>query len=235
MQMHASPKCFRCDFQRRKAVYEACARHGDRSWLSAGAYRGRWGLGCTVCATFAEASGARRGSRWSKFAKFDIRPKDGVSARKVIQQHADSRSHRLACGLRRKSHAQKEQVPQPLACPAAFPAEQAADSADAIADLALLKGSAPSPSEWVDAWATLSDRVSLRSAVRVVGKQHPDSVGTNHNRARKRRRRQLQVMAEVLRGRSRQVLAKTTPILFGARRVPIPQDHSVSRGPSSGA
>ena len=212
LQMHASPKCFRCDFQRRKAVYEACALHGHRSWLSAGAYRGRWGLGCTVCATFAEAHGARRGSRWSKFAKFDVRPKDGVAARKVIQVHADRMSHRLACGLRRRSPARKEPVPQPLACPAAFPAEQAADSAEAIADLALLKGSAPSPAEWVDAWATLSDRVSLRSAARVFGKQHPDSVGFNNNRSRKRQRRQLQMMAEVVRVRIRKMLAQASSI-----------------------
>ena len=197
--------------QRRKVVYEACALHGDRSWLSTGACRGRWGLGCTVCAAFAKA-GPCKGSRWSKFARFDIRAESGAAARKLIQRHADSSSHRLACGLRRQSSALRK--PQPLACTAVRPVEQPADSVEAAADTALLKGSAPSPAEWKDAWASLSERVSIRTDARMFEKRHPDSVGHNLERKRKRQRRQLRVMAEVLRRRIRQVLAQASSISF---------------------
>ena len=51
--------CIRCDMQKRRKVYEACARHEGGSWLATGVRNGPWGLGCTECARFL-ASGRQR-------------------------------------------------------------------------------------------------------------------------------------------------------------------------------
>ena len=40
----------RSDVQRNRKVYEAWALHNGVSWLSDRVRRGRWGLGCTLCA-----------------------------------------------------------------------------------------------------------------------------------------------------------------------------------------
>ena len=61
--------------------------------------------------------------------------------------------------------------------------------------------------EWQDAWAVLSETVSLRKASRIDDKRH----GSNEpacNRKRKRYRQQLLVMAEVLRRKVRKVLGQ---------------------------
>ena len=46
--------CIRCDLHRNRKDYEACAKLGNgQCWLTTGAHRGVWGMGCTVCASFA--------------------------------------------------------------------------------------------------------------------------------------------------------------------------------------
>ena len=40
----------RVDMQQHRKVYEALALHNGVSWLSGRVRRGRWGLGCTLCA-----------------------------------------------------------------------------------------------------------------------------------------------------------------------------------------
>ena len=42
--------CLRYDVQQNRKVYEAWALHNGVSWLSGRVRRGRWGLGCTLCA-----------------------------------------------------------------------------------------------------------------------------------------------------------------------------------------
>ena len=93
--------CIRCDMQKRRKVYEACARRREGgTWLATGVRNGLWGLGCTDCASFL-ASGRQLldNARFSKFANFKFRPRCGFRGRGVIEQHTKSESHRLACGL----------------------------------------------------------------------------------------------------------------------------------------
>ena len=96
--------CFRCDLFRNRKDYEACAmletKTFKKCWLTIGAHRGVWGMGCSSCAAFA-SSGAQVGSRRSKFARFQIRPRSRLRAREALLQHATSLSHRRACGMTR--------------------------------------------------------------------------------------------------------------------------------------
>ena len=94
--------CIRCDMQKRRKVYEACARHEGGSWLATGVRNGLWGLGCTECARFL-ASGRQRldNAKFSKFANFTFRPRCGFHGRGHIERHSKIASHRLACGLNR--------------------------------------------------------------------------------------------------------------------------------------
>jgi hypothetical protein len=75
---------------------------------------------------------------------------------------------------------------------------------------AVLKGNVPSLAEWRDAWAVLSETVSLRKGSRICEKQ----LGASgvRNKKRKRYRQQLRVMAEVLRRKVRKVLSQATSI-----------------------
>ena len=152
--------CIRCDMQKRRKVYEACARHEGGSWLATGVRNGLWGLGCTECASFL-ASGRQLpdNARFSKFANFQFRPRCGFRARGVIEQHTKWKSHRLACGLTRKRTGMSDvrSPPQALACPEimcqAKASDQALPASSTVADAALLKGNVPSPKEWKDAWS----------------------------------------------------------------------------------
>ena len=86
--------CIRCDVQKRRKVYEACARHEGGSWLATGVRNGLWGIGCAECARFL-ASGRQLpdNARFSKFANFQFRPRCGFRARAIIEQHSESESH----------------------------------------------------------------------------------------------------------------------------------------------
>ena len=66
----------------------------------------------------------------------------------------------------------------------------------AAADAALLRGNVPSAEEWRDAWAMLSETSSLRKCARVRRKQKFSTDDPTEGRLRKRRRKQLCLMAE---------------------------------------
>ena len=145
--------CIRCDVQKRRKVYEACAWHKGGSWLATGVRNGLWGLGCAECARFL-ASGRQLpdNARFSKFANFQFRPRSGFRCRAIMEQHTKSEAHRLVCGLRRKL-GDVPSVPQPLACPeimcqakASDQALPAASSSVAASDAALLRGECAVPS-----------------------------------------------------------------------------------------
>ena len=76
----------------------------------------------------------------------------------------------------------------------------------------LLKGNVPSPEEWRNAWSVLSETVSLRKVARIFEKQKGKVITPLFNKQRKRYRKQLCVMAEVLRNRIRKVLREATSI-----------------------
>ena len=117
--------CIRNDVQQNWKVYEAWALHNGVSWLSGRVRRGRWGLGCTLCAQYWSAG--RKGRpvyshsdrRFSKFAKFDCHPSSRWGAKWLIEQHQESRSHRIATrqlkasGRRRK---RRVDTPSPQSC-----------------------------------------------------------------------------------------------------------------------
>ena len=214
--------CIRCDVHKRQKVYEACAWHAGSSWLARGVRRGLWGLGCTVCANYLASGRKNNGARFSKFAKFDVRPTSGFIARWAIEQHHSSESHRMACeakdrsemgavarGAKRKQPSTSAVPPQPLACPTSCPAERLYEVS--AGDAALLKGNVPTAAEWKEGWAFLSETVSLRKGGRIFDKQNNNGTSVC-NRTRKRYRQQLRVMAEVLRRRVRKVLSDATSI-----------------------
>ena len=115
LEYHAGCKgfCIRCDVNKRQKVYRACS-----PWLSPGVSRGIWGLGCIDCAKYYGTGNKLKGARFSKFAKYEVRPTSGFAARWQIEQHRQSESHRVACGVKRKElHLSAEPPrPQPLAC-----------------------------------------------------------------------------------------------------------------------
>ena len=170
--------CIRCDLFRNRKDYDACAmmvnKNNLQSWLKTGADRGVWGMGCRLCAAF-EATGARMGSRCSKFARFQVqtmRPPSRYRVREALLQHAKSASHRRACAFLKV---------QPLAREAkAAKVQQQAPSSGAICiadDVVdgkvpeLLRGNVPSAIDWVDAWSLASERTALRSEGRVHEKR----------------------------------------------------------------
>ena len=140
-----------------------------------------------------------------------------------MELHTKSESHRLACGLKRKRTGMSDvpSPPQPLACPEimcqAKASDQALPASSTVDDAALLRGNVPSPAEWKDAWAELSEAVSMRKIGRMTEKKARTSGGGGGgvcaaNRIRKRRRKQLLVMAEVTRRRIRKALWRATSI-----------------------
>ena len=115
-----------------------------------------------VCAAYSASGGKRSGPRFSKFAKFQVRPTSGFRARWLIEQHERCQSYRVACGMKRKRSDSSvgPAEPQPLACPSVGVAERS--FALSATDAALSKGNVPSPAEWNEAWAVLSEGISLR-------------------------------------------------------------------------
>ena len=116
-------------------------------------------------------------ARLSKFANFQFRPRRGFRARAEIDRHTKSESHRFACGLKRKRTGMNDvpSPPQALACPEimwqAKASDQALPASLTVADAALLKGNVPSPAEWKDAWAELSEVCSLVKIGRMTEKK----------------------------------------------------------------
>ena len=213
LEYHSSFKgfCIRCEFQKRRSVYDACALESDgRSWLSFSVRGGLWGLGCMVCAAYYASGRKIDGARFSKFAKFQVRPKCRFSAKWLIEQHHESESHRVASGTKRKRPfmSAAPPQPQPLACPNSCLVET--PCLQSKEDAFLLKGNAPSPAEWTDAFSVLSENLSLRKGGRIAEKQNPTACA--HNRKRKRYRQQLRVMAEYARRKIRKVLSQATSI-----------------------
>ena len=213
--------CIRCDVQRRRNVYEAISMHNGASWLAGRSNRGRWSLGCTQCANF-YATGKKCGdARFSRFSKFLVRPTSTGQAKFLIEQHHRARSHRIACGITR--------VPLRARRDSVVPCAQSDSPSSSIGKLwpaaeqsaeddALLKGNVPSPEDWQDAWAHLSERMSLRQAARLFHKAFkkkqrgdPEPLA-GHSRRRKRYRRQLCAMAELTRRRIREALRRATSI-----------------------
>ena len=216
---HAGSKrfCIRCDIHQRAKSYEACSWHDGQSWLKRGVdKRGVWGLGCTVCAKFIASSVAGSGTchaRFSKFAKFEFRETFSRSRVKfLIEQHQKSKAHRMAhCAVTKKTHKATPlppPLPQPLACPPTTCDEVVEPPAE---DIEMLQGNVPSPAEWKDAWATVSETISLRKEARVFVKKTSGEAFIV-NRRRKRHRKQLVVMAEVLRRQIRNVFRQATSI-----------------------
>ena len=203
--------CLRCDYHRRRKTYEALSRlPNGTSWLAGGVRRGLWGLGCRVCAKYVASGRKCFAGRFSKFANFQVRPKTGYHARFQIEQHQRSAAHRQAAGAKRARGNREDPEPQPL--PLACPAAPSSRTEEVLqGDAALLRGNVPSAAEWRDAWALLSETTSLRKCARVQRKQFStDDPG--EMRTRKRRRKQLCVMAEVLRVRTREILRNATSI-----------------------
>ena len=200
--------CIRCDFHKRRPVYEACSPNScGGSWLSAGVHRGIWGLGCSACAKHLGSGRKIDNARLSKFAKFQFRPTSGFAARWQLEQHSKSLSHRVACGQKRKRDEKKVVAnhPQPLARP--INCSDDLSSTVLQEDAILFKGNVPSAAEWSDGWSVLSENLSLRKGGRMFEKKHGLRAA---NKKRKLYRKQLVVMAELLRNDIRKTLSQAT-------------------------
>ena len=44
--------CIRCDFIQRPKLFDSYSLHEGRSWIARGESRGKWGLGCKLCAEY---------------------------------------------------------------------------------------------------------------------------------------------------------------------------------------
>ena len=100
-------------------------------------------------------------------------------AKFLIEQHQETRSHRIATrqlkasGRRRKRRVDTPS-PQPCAQILSWPELWHSDASldRATEDDALLKGNVPSAHDWKDAWSLLSERCSLRAGARIFEKKH---------------------------------------------------------------
>ena len=118
--------CLRDDVQQNREVYVAWSLHNGVSWLSGRVRNGRWGLGCTLCAQYwaagrkeASHSYSYSSARFSKWANFDIHPSCRLMAKFLIEQHQETRSHRIATGqLKASGRRRKRRVdtPSPQSC-----------------------------------------------------------------------------------------------------------------------
>ena len=198
--------CIRCDVQKNPTLYASLASGAGGPWLTSGrSTSGMWGLGCKNCAAHLATGRVCKGARFSKFATFEVRPASRRLANWLAQQHQEKRSHRVASGLERArpKRAAKPPQPQPLACPIASLAESPQRGGLAAEDAALFKGNVPSQAEWREAWAVLSETLSLRKAERLRAKEQSDT--RTEAKKRKQYRHQQRVMAEVLRKKIRKL------------------------------
>ena len=92
--------------------------------------------------------------------------------------------------------------------------EQATD--EQVEAEALLKGRVPQLQDWIDAWASASSTTSYRKENRVRQKR---SQGRTSSNIRTRRRKQVRVIADVIRDQHRQALtaATSTSLAVGSR------------------
>ena len=176
--------CLHDDMQQNRKVYEARALHNGVSWLSCRMHRRRWGLGCNLCAQYwaagrKKASYSHSNARFSNFAKFHCHPSSRKEAKWMIEQHQESRSHRMATGQlkaikasgrRRKRRVDTPSPRQTLSWPELWHSDASLDRA--TEDDALLKGNVPSAHDWKDAWSLLSERCSVRAGARIFEKKH---------------------------------------------------------------
>ena len=126
--------CIRCEMQERGKVYKARAMMPDgTSWLTSGIKGGLWGLGCTACSEYLASGRTCNAARFSKLARFQVRPESGRATRWVIEQHERRVSHRAACGGNRFTLQVVE--PQPLVCPLVLDAQESAAQCDEDAEL----------------------------------------------------------------------------------------------------
>ena len=170
-------------------------------------------MGCTVCAAFA-ATGAQVGSRRSKFARFQVRPSSRFRAREALLQHATSVSHRRAWGSRRAQPLARDAIvrQRSLSSLGICSLRSVGHAVDGCTPNKLLRGNVPSASEWMDAWAVLSENTSLRGQGRVDEKRSSATGECSQHKRRKRLRNQMQIMAEVIRCNIRSTLSKATSI-----------------------
>ena len=126
LQKHRGSKgyCVRCQFIQRPKLFESYSLHEGRSWMARGESRGKWGLGCKLCAEYSrcrpiDSVYSSTAPRFAKFAKFQFRPESAYRCRWQIEQHIGSGSHLLAIGKKRKrpdAGRSMPPAPQPLAC-----------------------------------------------------------------------------------------------------------------------
>ena len=189
--------------------------------------------------------GRRAGARFdTKWARYGIHlPPAQAYAR--ISQHACSATHKTAVAsiFSARAHlALMGESPRAAAAPASGQADSRplaqADCHPAAAIATreahhdeVFKGRVPPPGDWVDAWAEVSEGLSFSKQERMASKRGPPlgaGTGKGHHRSpkqlRKRRARQLAVMAEVEKQRTRAVVGNATSISLafdakGARRV----------------
>ena len=116
--------CIRCDVQQRPKVYEACALQEGKSWLASGISKrdGLWGLGCSACAEYLASGRTCRGAKFNQeFANFQVRPKSRWTAKYQIEQHLESKAHRVASGISRTrlgriASPRSQPLASPIAC-----------------------------------------------------------------------------------------------------------------------
>ena len=125
LQKHQDFKgfCVRSQFIQRPKLYASYSLHEGRSWLTRGESRGKWGLGCKLCAEYSRCRlnsvYSTEATRFANFAKFQVRPESAYHCRYQIEQHIGSKSHLLAIGKKRKrpdAGRSMPPAPQPLAC-----------------------------------------------------------------------------------------------------------------------
>lgn len=108
LQKHRGFKgyCVRWQFIQRPKLYASYSLHEGRSRLARGESRGKWGLGCELCAEYSRCRlnsvYSSQAPRFAKFAKFQCRPKSAYACGWQIEQHIGIKSHLLATGKERK-------------------------------------------------------------------------------------------------------------------------------------
>ena len=125
LQKHRGFKayCVLCQFLHRSKLYVSYCLHERSSWLARGESRGKWGLGCQLCAEYSRCRLHKvypsQAPRFAQFAKFQFRPTSAYNCRWQIEQHIGSNSHLLAIGKKPKrpdAGRSMPPAPQPLAC-----------------------------------------------------------------------------------------------------------------------
>ena len=233
------PKCIRCNFKKHARSWQALSVHAgltaetNRSWLSErpSFMGGGWALGCSIC-TWAANDGVpkhkrsnRPRHRLSKWARFQIRRLRTCSeAASAISNHQSSASHRRAVKMMQSQSSRPPQHGHDKVEASANTAAAncnvngsrvvgaglAASEGD-IDALTLLKGRVPQLADWIDAWASATNRTSYRKQERL---KHKKGEVRKAVCLRKRLRKQVRILAEVTRTSIRQALTAARSITF---------------------